>query len=257
MEMKSKGDKIAVLTSYDFPTARIVEEAGIEAIIVGDSAGNVFYGYETTLPVTMDQMVCHVQAVTRAVEKPLVIADMPFLSYQVSISQAIENAGRFLKQGGAQAVKLEGGSEMAETVSRLVSLGIPVMGHIGLVPQSIHRFGGYKAQGREQGSRRYLLDSAVALEQAGCFAIVLEGMISNLAKEITEKLGIPTIGIGAGPHCDGQVLVIYDMLGITQDFHPKYLRRYANLAEEIKMAVEKYIRDIKSGEYPSEKESYH
>lgn len=257
VEMKERGEKIAVLTSYDFPTARIIESAGIEGIIVGDSAGNVFYGYETTLPVTMEQMLSHVRAVSRGVKRPLVIADMPFLSYQVSISQAIENAGRFLKEAGAQAVKLEGGTEMAETVSRLVSLGIPVMGHVGLVPQSIHRFGGYKAQGREETTKKYLLDSAVALEEAGCFSIVLEGMLSGVAKEITEKLRIPTIGIGAGPHCDGQVLVIYDMLGITQDFHPKYLRRYAELGGEIKTAAEKYIRDVKNGEYPSEKESYH
>lgn len=257
LEMKRKGEKIAVLTSYDFPTAKIIESAGIEAIIVGDSAGNVFYGYETTLPVTMAQMLSHVQAVSRAVERPLVIADMPFLSYQVSLPQAIENAGRFLKEAGAQAVKLEGGLEMIETVSKLVSVGIPVMGHIGLLPQSIHRFGGYKAQGREETARKYLVDSAVALEGAGCFSIVLEAMLSRVAREITERLKIPTIGIGAGPHCDGQVLVIYDMLGITSEFNPKYLRLYAHLGGEIQRAVEDYIRDVKSGEYPSEKESYH
>jgi len=254
-EMKQKGEKIAVLTSYDFPTARIVESAGIEAIIVGDSAGNVFYGHDTTLPVTMEQMLSHVQAVTRAVERPLVIADMPFLSYQVSLSQAIENAGRFLKEAGAQAVKLEGGLEMVETISKLVSVGIPVMGHIGLLPQSIHRFGEYKARGRDQATVKYLLDSAVALEQAGCFSMILEGMLSKVAKEITERLEIPTIGIGAGPHCDG--LVIYDMLGITLEFKPKYLRLYAHMGGEIQKAVEEYIRDVKSGEYPSEKESYH
>ena len=256
IEMKEKGEKIAVLTAYDFLTARLLDEVGIDMIIVGDSVSMVFHGHETTLPMTMDEMLYHTRAVSRGCRRPLIIGDMPFMSYQASLEDAIRNSGRFLQEGGAHAVKLEGGTEMADTISRLVELGIPVMGHIGLTPQSIYKFGGYKVQGTTGESAQYLLDSAKLLEQAGVFSVVLEKIPAQLAKEITQVICVPTIGIGAGVHCDGQVLVAQDMLGIFDLFQPKFVRRYAELAETMRAAFRRYISDVKGGSYPSEEESY-
>lgn len=254
--LKEKKEKIAVLTAYDYFTAQILDEIGLEAILVGDSANMVFYGAPSTLSITMEQMLYHTRAVATAVKRALVIADMPFLSYQPSIEVAITNAGRFLKEGQAQAVKLEGGLEMAETIKHLVALGIPVMGHIGLIPQSVHRFGGYAVQGKEKASRKYLLESARALENSGCFSIVLEGIKCEVARQITQELKIPTIGIGAGPDCDGQVLVINDLLGLYEEFKPKFVRRYAHLAREIRNACGQYLQDVKAKRFPSIEESY-
>ena len=255
---KANGEKITVLTAYDAFMAKLLDHAGIDGILVGDSASNVIHGYETTLPIPLEIMIAHTAAVSRGTEKALVIADMPFLSFQPSTEVAITNAGRFLKEGGAEAVKIEGGVEIAPTIKRLVELGIPVMGHIGLTPQSIHRFGGPKVQGREDRSRNYLKESALALEAAGCFAIVLELMESQLAGEITESLQTAaTIGIGAGVNCDGQVLVVNDMLGLKDaEFKPKFLRQYADLATIISDAVGRYIEDVRSGKYPSLDESF-
>ncbi len=255
---KAHGEKIAVLTAYDYFIARLLDQAGVDAVLVGDSAANVIHGYDSTLPITMDVMIAHTAAVSRGVERALVIADMPFLSFQPSVETAILNAGRFLKEAGAEAVKIEGGIEMAATVRRVIECGIPVMGHIGLTPQSIHRFGGPKVQGREERSRAYLIESALALEEAGCFAMVLELIETAIATEITSSLQTAaTIGIGAGPNCDGQVLVTNDMLGLREpDFKPKFLRAYADLPPIISDAVRKYIADVQSGEYPSSDESY-
>jgi 3-methyl-2-oxobutanoate hydroxymethyltransferase len=255
---KANGEKITVLTAYDAFMAKLLDHAGIDGILVGDSASNVIHGYETTLPIPLEIMIAHTAAVSRGTEKALVIADMPFLSFQPSTEVAITNAGRFLKEGGAEAVKIEGGVEIAPTIKRLVELGIPVMGHIGLTPQSIHRFGGPKVQGREERSRNYLKESALALESAGCFAIVLELMESQLAGEITESLQTAaTIGIGAGVNCDGQVLVVNDMLGLKDaEFKPKFLRQYADLATIISDAVGRYIEDVRAGKYPSKDESF-
>lgn len=255
---KAHGEKIAVLTAYDASMAQLLDQAGIDAILVGDSASNVIHGHATTLPITMDTMVTHTAAVARGAHRALIIADMPFLSFQVSESEAIANAGRFLKEGGAEAVKIEGGLEMVATIKRLIECGIPVMGHIGLTPQSIHRFGGPKVQGREERSRQYLLESAQALEEAGCFAMVLELLERSIAAEITAALHTTaTIGIGAGPECDGQVLVINDMLGLRDpDFKPKFLREYAQLSPLISDAVARYIADVRAGSYPSADESY-
>jgi len=255
---KARGEKITVLTAYDYFTAKLLDEAGIDAILVGDSAANVIHGYGSTLPITMDVMIAHTAAVARGTKKALVIADMPFLSFQPSVEIAITNAGRFLKEGCAEAVKIEGGIEMVATVKRLVECGIPVMGHIGLTPQSIHRFGGPKIQGKEEVSRAYLVESALALEEAGCFSIVLELMNADNAREITAALKTSaTIGIGAGPHCDGQVLVINDILGLCEKgFAPRFLRQYTDLSPIITEAISKYINDVKRGDYPSEEESY-
>jgi 3-methyl-2-oxobutanoate hydroxymethyltransferase len=256
--MKAKGEKIATLTAYDFFTARLLDLAGVDCILVGDSAANVIHGFSSTLPITMDVMISHTSAVARGVERALVVADMPFLSFQPSIATAVTNAGRFLKEGGAEAVKIEGGLEMVETVRRVIECGIPVMGHIGLTPQSIHRFGGPKVQGRTERSKTYLIESARALEEAGCFAIVLELTESDVSSEITTALGTTaTIGIGAGKHCDGQVLVINDMLGLRDEsFRPKFLREYADLKPIISDAVARFISDVRSGTYPSDDESY-
>ncbi len=256
MQMKKAKEKIAVLTAYDFFTARILDEIGIDSILVGDSANMVFYGAKTTLSISMEQMVHHTKAVSCAVKRAFVIGDMPFLSYQTSVSEAIRNAGLFLKEGGAEAVKIEGGMEMRDTVKEIVDVGIPVMGHIGLLPQSINRFGGYAPQGRDEKSRKYLLESAKSLEEAGCFSMVLEAMPGDLAKQISASLDIPTIGIGAGVDCDGQVLVINDLLGLFDDFKPKFVRRYAHLSENIRKACRGYLEDVKSGKFPSEEESY-
>jgi 3-methyl-2-oxobutanoate hydroxymethyltransferase len=255
-KMKEKGEKIAVLTAYDFFTARILDQIGIDSVLVGDSVNMVFYGSPTTLSIGMDQMIYHTKAVSSAVKRALVIADMPFLSYQTSISDAILNAGRFLKEGGAHAVKIEGGSEMAETVEKIIEVGIPVMGHIGLTPQSIHKLGGYAVRGKTEGDRKYLQESAKILEEVGCFSLLLESIPKDLAESISKSLRIPTVGIGAGTGCDGQVLVINDILGLFEDFKPKFVRRYAELAKEIKKACQNYLNDVKSGKFPSEEESY-
>lgn len=256
IQMKRQGEKIAVLTAYDFFTAKILDEIGIDSILVGDSANMVFYGAKTTLSMTMGQMLYHTKAVSSATRRALVIGDMPFLSYQTSVSDAIFNAGLFLKEGGAEAVKIEGGMEMIDTIKKIISVGIPVMGHIGLIPQSIHRFGGYHTQGKDEKSKKYLLESAKGLEQAGCFSMVLEAMPAELTKEITQSISIPTIGIGAGVHCDGQVLVVNDLLGLFDEFKPKFVRRYAHLSEEIRKACKEYLKDVKAESFPSEEESY-
>ncbi len=254
--LKQDGKKIAVLTAYDFPTARILDSAGIDCILVGDSAGTVVAGHENTLPITMDEMIFLTKAVTRGVNRALVVGDMPFLSFQTSEIDAIKNGGRFLKEAGAQAVKLEGGSEIAPLILRMVDLGIPVMGHIGLTPQSVNKFGGYLVMGKTEKQRNYLLQSAKALQDAGCFSIVLESVVPDVAKKITESVRIPTIGIGAGPHCDGQVLVISDMIGLFEEFRPKFVRTYADLAGIIRKAVTEYIDDVRKGRFPGEEESY-
>lgn len=255
---KAKGDKIAVLTAYDYFIAGLMDEAGIDSILVGDSASNVIHGHSSTLPITMDTMIAHTAAVARGTKSALIIADMPFLSFQPSVETAILNAGRFLKEGGAEAVKIEGGLEMVATIKRVIECGIPVMGHIGLTPQSIHRFGGPKVQGRHQKSKSYLMESALALQEAGCFSMVLELMESKIAAEITTALDTAaTIGIGAGPDCDGQVLVINDILGLREEgFKPKFLREYANLTPIISEAIKKFMADVKDGQYPNEDESY-
>jgi 3-methyl-2-oxobutanoate hydroxymethyltransferase len=254
--MKQEGRKIAVLTAYDFPTARILDRAGIDCLLVGDSAATVVAGHPNTLPITMDEMIFLTRNVARGVVRALVVGDMPFLSFQPSEAEAIRNAGRFLKEGGAQAVKLEGGSEIAPLILRLVDFGIPVMGHIGLTPQSSNKFGGYLVMGKTERQREYLLQSARALQDAGCFAIVLEAIVPDVARQITESLKIPTIGIGAGVHCDGQVLVTSDMLGLFEEFRPKFVRTYADLAATIREAVGEYIDDVRNGKFPGEEESY-
>lgn len=258
IHMKAKGEKIAVLTAYDCFIARLLDQTGIDAILVGDSAANVVHGYDTTLPISMDVMIAHTAAVARGTQKALVIADMPFLSFQPSVETAILNAGRFLKEGSAEAVKIEGGVEMAPTVKRIVDCGIPVMGHIGLTPQSIHRFGGPKIQGRKEASRVYLRESAQALQEAGCFSIVLELVEAETARQITAALDTAaTIGIGAGVGCDGQVLVTNDMLGLREEgFKPKFLREYASLTPVITDAIEKYIDDVRNKRFPGDRESY-
>ena len=256
--MKRRGERIAMLTAYDYFTARLLDQAGIDVLLVGDSAASVVHGYPTTLPISLDLMISHCAAVARGNEKALVVADMPFLSFQPSIRDAVVNAGRCLAEGGAEAVKLEGGIEMVPTVKRLVECGIPAMGHLGLTPQSINRIGGPMVQGRSRKSRDYLMESALALEEAGCFSIVLELIASQTAADITASLGkAATIGIGAGPHCDGQVLVIHDILGLREPgFKPKFLREYADLPPIISEAAQRYIDDVKSGDYPSDEESF-
>ncbi|MFA5399569.1 MAG: 3-methyl-2-oxobutanoate hydroxymethyltransferase [Dehalococcoidia bacterium] len=251
-DLKNAGEKIVMLTAYDYSTARVVDEAGAHLILVGDTLGMVVLGYSTTIPVTMDEMLHHVKAVVRGAVNALVVGDMPFMAYQTSAKDALRNAGRMLKEGGCQAVKLEGGAVMAETTRRIVGSGIPVMGHIGLTPQSIHQLGGHRVQGKTSDAAKRLLDDALALEQAGAFAIVLELVPIELARLITGRLRIPTIGIGAGPYCDGQVLVINDMLGLFTDFVPKHTKQYARLASTMKDAVSQYCAEVKSGAFPSD-----
>ncbi len=253
---KNSGSKITALTAYDFSFAKLLDATDIDIILVGDSLAMVALGFPNTLPVTMDEMIAHTRAAGRGIRNSLLVGDMPFLSYQVSDEQAIANAGRFLQEGGATAVKLEGGVRVAKKVGAIVQAGIPVMGHIGLTPQSVHQFGGYKVQGKNLLQARQIKQDARELEKAGAFAIVLEGIPSDLAGEITDCLKIPTIGIGAGPHCDGQILVLNDMLGITQDFTPKFVKRYANLDAEIKKAVGQYIEEVHSGKFPGKEHSY-
>ena len=254
--MKGRGEKIAVLTAYDFPFARIMDQAGIDVVLVGDSAGSVVAGYETTLPVTMAEMLYHCRAVVRAVSRALVVADMPFLSYQVDLPEARRNAGMLIKEGGAQAVKLEGGVHVAETIRAIVAMDVPVVGHIGLTPQSVHRMGGYRVQGREAAQAAQLLDDARAVVEAGACALVLEGIPAELATRITAATPIPTIGIGAGPGCDGQVLVIHDILGLCEKYAPKFVKRYADLSGTIRQGVDAYIREVKDGTFPGPEHSF-
>jgi 3-methyl-2-oxobutanoate hydroxymethyltransferase len=253
--MKRRGEKIPMLTAYDYPTAHILDQAGVPIILVGDTLGMVVLGYDSTLPVTMEDMIHHTRAVIRGSQRAHVVFDMPFMSFQSGIEDALRNAGRALKEAGAQSVKLEGGTHMAETVRRLVEVGIPVMGHIGLTPQSVNQLGGYRAQGKTPAAAVRLLHDARALEQAGAYAIVLETIPAPLARIITSKVSVPTIGIGAGPHCDGQVQVIHDFLGLYPDFVPKHCRQYAHLAEEISRAVRDYLNDVRGGAFPTAKES--
>jgi 3-methyl-2-oxobutanoate hydroxymethyltransferase len=245
LKKKKEGKKIIMLTAYDYPFARIVDEAGIDAILVGDSLGMVVQGLENTLPVTMDEMIYHTKMVTRAVKNAMVLGDMPFMSYQTGISEAVKNAGRFLKEAGASAVKIEGGAEIAEHIRALTKSDIPVMAHIGLTPQSVHRMGGYKVQGKTEAAAKKLLEEAHIVEDAGAFSLLLEAIPMGLAKKITEELSIPTIGIGAGPHCDGQILVLHDVIGLFERFVPKFVKQYANLKEESLKQLKPTVRKSK------------
>jgi 3-methyl-2-oxobutanoate hydroxymethyltransferase len=256
VEMKSNGEKISMLTAYDYTMAGIIDGAGVDVILVGDSASNVMAGYETTVPMTIEHMIYHTSCVVRGVDRALVIADLPFMSYQVTAKEALINAGRMMKEAGAHAVKLEGGKPIAATVKRIVEAGIPVMGHLGLTPQSIYKFGTYKVRAKEEAEADQLLRDAKILEEAGVFSIVLEKIPAPLAKKVTESVSVPTIGIGAGPHCDGQVLVLHDMLGLNKDFSPRFLRRYADLHQSMTDAVQHYIKDVKEGDFPNENEQY-
>ena len=255
-EMKQRGEKIPMLTAYDYATAKLVDEAGVPLILVGDSLGMVMLGYESTIPVTMDEMIHHTKAVVRGTKHALVIGDMPFMTYHLSVEDALRNAARFIQEGGAQAVKLEGGEVVAEKVSRLVACGIPVQGHIGLTPQSVHQLGGYKVVGKTPEVAVRVLNDAKALEEAGAFSIVLECVPAPLSKLITERVAVPTIGIGAGKHCDGQVQVVSDILGLFTDFVPKHAKQYAKLNQAITTAVTDYIADVKAGAFPTPKQSY-
>jgi 3-methyl-2-oxobutanoate hydroxymethyltransferase len=255
-EMKLRDEKIAMLTAYDFSMASLVDEAGIDVVLVGDSASNVMAGHETTLPITLDQMIYHGASVVRAVKRALVVVDLPFGTYQGNSREALSSAIRIMKETAADAVKLEGGAEVIESVNRILSAGIPIMGHLGLMPQSIHKFGTYTVRAKEETEADKLISDAKLLEEAGCFAIVLEKIPAKLGKMVAGELKIPVIGIGAGGGVDGQVLVIHDLLGITQQFSPRFLRRYHNLAAEIKGAVGNYIQDVKTTDFPNEKEQY-
>ena len=254
---KNEGRKITMLTAYDALMAKIVDAAEVDVILVGDSLGVVVQGKENTLSVTMEEMIYHAEMVSRVTRHALVIADMPFLSYQVTVQEALTNSGRFLQEAGAGGVKLEGGARVVEQIEAMVKHGIPVLGHIGMTPQSIYKFGGYKVQGQEESSAATLIRDAKAIEQAGVFAIVLEAIPSNLARKITEALSVPTIGIGAGPHCDGQVLVLYDMLGLFTEFTPKFVRRYADLRGQALVAIRRYKEEVELGKFPGKDESYH
>jgi 3-methyl-2-oxobutanoate hydroxymethyltransferase len=249
--MKSKGDKITMLTAYDYQTARILDSCEVEVLLVGDSVGSVLAGYDNTLPVSVEEIVYHCRAVARGRSQALLVADMPFMSYQASLEDAKKNAGRMLKEGLAEAVKIEGGVNMADVVKSICDIDIPVMGHVGLTPQSIHRMGGYRLQGQEERQREKLMKDAQAVEEAGAFAVVLEVIDSALARDITATLKIPTIGIGAGVHCDGQVLVINDLLGLSGPFRPRFVKRYADLEPVISQAVKAYIEEVKNGSFPS------
>ncbi len=253
--MKQAGRRITMLTAYDFPFARLVDGGGADIILVGDSAGVVFAGHDTTLPVTMDEMIYHTRAVRRADPRALVVTDMPFMSYQTGIEEACRNCGRMIKEGGAEAVKIEGGSSMSHVIRAVSGIDIPVMAHIGLTPQSVHRMGGYKVQGRNEQAER-IMDDALAVQHAGAFAVVLEGIPAKLAAQISAELTIPTIGIGAGPACDGQVLVIHDILGLCEKYSPKFVKRYADLAPLISDAVKQYVDEVRAGEFPTEEHSF-
>jgi 3-methyl-2-oxobutanoate hydroxymethyltransferase len=256
LKMKQNGEKISMITAYDYSFAGIMDAAGIDVILVGDSASNVMAGHETTVPITLDQMIYHAQSVIRAVHRCLVVVDLPFGTYQSNSDNAIASAIRIMKESGAHSVKMEGGEEISDSIRKIVQAGIPVMGHLGLTPQSIYKFGTYQLRAKEETEANKLKEDALALQQAGCFAIVLEKIPATLAKEVSESLTIPTIGIGAGPDCDGQVLVMHDMLGINTEFKPRFLRVYLNLHEQITSAVQQYIGDVKSGSFPNELESY-
>ena len=256
LKLKREKVKITALTAYDFITAKLLDAAGIDLLLVGDSLSNVFQGNETTLPVTMDEMIYHTKAVAKGVKRAMIVVDMPFMSYQLNVDEAFRNAGRIMKETPAGAVKLEGGERVAETIYKITDNGIPVMGHIGLMPQSIHQYGGYRERGRTDEEAQEILNDAKIIEQAGAFALVLEKIPAKLAKEITGKVKIPTIGIGAGKYCDGQILVTPDMLGLNTDFHPRFVRYYATLADEIDKAVKNYITDVRNSKFPTEKESY-
>lgn len=255
-EMKNSGEKISMLTGYDYSMARIIDIAGIEIILVGDSASNVMAGHETTLPITLDQMIYHASSVVRAVERALVVVDMPFGSYQGNSKEALSNAIRIMKESGGHAVKLEGGGEIIESIKRILTAGIPVMGHLGLTPQSIYKFGTYVVRAKEEAEAQRLIEDAKALEAAGCFAIVLEKIPAKLAEQVAKSVAIPIIGIGAGNGVDGQVLVVHDMLGINNEFSPRFLRKYANLYEQMHTAFQQYITDVKSGDFPNQHEQY-
>jgi len=255
-QMKNEGRRITMLTAYDYSMAKLVDDAGIDMILVGDSLGNVMLGYDSTLPVTMDDMVHHVKAVCRGAERAMVVADLPFMSYQVSTEEALRNSGRFLKETTAQSVKLEGGTEIAETIRAIVDAGIPVVGHLGLTPQSVHQMGGYKVQGKDETAAKKLISDAKVVEEAGAFCLVLECVPTPLAKLITESLGIPTIGIGAGPHCDGQVLVIHDMLGLYPRSSPKFVKKYVNLHEHMGAALKQYRDEVTAGSFPGPEHSF-
>ncbi len=256
IEMKMRGEKISMLTAYDYSMAKIFDAAKIDVLLVGDSASNVMHGHETTLPITLDEMISHAGAVIRAIDRALVVVDLPFGSYQGNSKEALNSSIRIMKEAEAHAVKLEGGEEVVESIKRILTAGIPVMGHLGLTPQSIYKFGTYEVRAKEDAEAAKLLHDARLLEEAGCFAIVVEKIPSKLAKEVSRMVKIPVIGIGAGPDVDGQVLVSHDMLGINKDFSPKFLRRYLNLYDEIKDAVERYVADVKSVDFPNEKEQY-
>jgi len=258
--MKQRGEKIAMLTAYDYTMARILDRSGVDAILVGDSASNVFSGHNTTLPITVDEMIYHAKAVVKGVQaetsRAMVIVDMPFMSYQLSAEDAVRNAGKIMKEHECDAVKMEGGKVIAEAVKRITDIGIPVMGHLGLMPQSIYKYGSYKVRAKEEDEAEQLMEDARILEESGAFAIVLEKIPSKLAGEVSRSLTIPTIGIGAGPECDGQVLVINDMLGLNTEFHPRFVRRYADLASVIEKAVGDYVEDVRANSFPSKDESY-
>ena len=256
VRMKRQGKKITCLTAYDYSLARILDEAGVDVLLVGDSVGCVVQGQPNTLTVTMDEMIYHTRIVARGRKRALVVGDMPFLSFQVSKEQTLRNAGRFLQEAGAEAVKLEGGVSVRDTISAIVDAGIPVMGHVGLTPQSVHRFGGYKVQGRERGQQEVILRDALAVQEAGAFAIVLEGVPTALAKEITDRVTIPTIGIGAGIHCDGQVLVVHDMLGLFDDFVPTFAKRYADIKGIMTTAVKNFVDEVRERKFPGEEHSF-
>lgn len=255
-EMKANGERISMLTAYDYSFARIIDDAGIDVILVGDSASNVIHGHETTLPITLDQMIDHASAVVRGVERALVVVDMPFGTYQGNSKVALESAIRIMKESGAHSIKMEGGTFILDSVKRILSAGIPVMGHLGLTPQSIYKFGSYVVRAREEAEAEQLVADAKLLEDAGCFALILEKIPAHLAEKVAKSLSIPVIGIGAGPGCDGQVLVTHDVIGINNNFSPRFLRRYANLYDVMKSAFEHFAADVKSGDFPTQEESY-
>ncbi|WP_442951610.1 3-methyl-2-oxobutanoate hydroxymethyltransferase [Paenibacillus sp. GYB003] len=257
-KMKADGVPISVITAYDYPSAKLAEEAGVDVILVGDSLGNVVQGQQSTLPVTLDEMIYHTKMVTRAVSSPLVVADMPFMTYHGSADRSLEAIGRLMREGLCKAVKMEGGTEIAHTVEATVKAGVPVMGHIGLTPQSVYQIGGYKVQGKNSEQSKKLLDDAKALEQAGAFAIVLELVTDELAEQITKRLSIPTIGIGAGPHCDGQVLVFHDLLQYSSPLYPKkFVKTYANIGDSIRNGIAEYVKDVKNRSFPAEEHTFH
>lgn len=256
IKWKQKGRRIAAVTAYDYTMARLVEQAGVDLILVGDSLGNVIQGHDSTIPVTVDDVVYHSRAVARAVEHAHLVGDMPFMSYQASLEEGMRNAGRLMKEGHVHSVKLEGGRQHADLVRRLVRSGVPVMGHLGLTPQSVHQLGGYRVQGRTEEAARLIVEDARILEQAGAYSIVLECVPERVAREVTKALSIPTIGIGAGPHCDGQILVLQDLLGLNDEFKPRFVRRFANLAEETVSALSTYVDEVRSESFPSAEETF-